>query len=273
MTHTPTAGAAPDSGTTPAHRPRTARAVAVAAVVLTGLPIVVPWLYERPLLLALYVLLLAALTAGAFLTRSPAATRVVLTADLVLGITLVTGLGTWPAPLGLAAVVVLAGGRLPLFREGRAWLRTGVVNRQVVWLTVATVVVSGTALATWAWLTDPSGGAYLTSLRQQPLLLGLLGILAFSLINSFCEEAVFRGVFQTELTTLMGAFPALITQAVSFGLLHITGFPSGAAGAVLAGIYGLMLGLVRERSRGMAAPYVAHVCADMTIGLLVLTAL
>ncbi|MEU6298728.1 CPBP family intramembrane glutamic endopeptidase [Streptomyces erythrochromogenes] len=273
MTHTPTAGTAPDSQASAADASRTAAVLAVTAVILTGLPIVIPWLYRHPLPLVLYVLLLAAVTAGVLLTGSRPATRVVLTADLVLGITLVTGLAAWPAPLGIAVLVFLVSGRLPLFRQGREWLRLGVINRQVVWLTVATVAVSGTALTTWAWLTDPSGGTYLTSLQKQPLLVGLLGILAFSLVNSFCEEAVFRGIFQTELTPLIGALPAITVQAVSFGLLHITGFPSGVVGALLAGVYGLLLGFVRERSQGMAAPYVAHVCADMTIGLLVLTAL
>ncbi|MFF3735517.1 CPBP family intramembrane glutamic endopeptidase [Streptomyces sp. NPDC002476] len=273
MTRTTTTGTAPGYASGPADGSRTAAVAAVIAVVLTGLPIVVPWLRSHPLPLVLYVSVLAAVTAVALRTGSPRAARVVLTSDLVLGITLVTGLGTWPAPLGVAALVVLASGLLPRFHQEREWLRPGVFNREVLWLTLATVVVSGAALTVWAWLTDPSGGPYLTSLQQKPLLVGLLGILAFSLINSFCEEAVFRGVFQTELTPLIGALPAVAVQAVSFGLLHITGFPSGAAGALLAGVYGLLLGLVRRRSEGMAAPYVAHVCADMTIGLLVLTVL
>ncbi|MFD9478341.1 MULTISPECIES: CPBP family intramembrane glutamic endopeptidase [Streptomyces] len=270
MTRT-TAGAAPNYGPPAARRSRRNAAVAVTAVVLTGLPVIVPWLRDHPAALVSYVLLLAAVTTAALRTGSTAVARIVLTADLVLGITLATGLGTWPAPLGLAVLVVLLSGRLPAFRPEQGRLRLGVFNQHVFWLTLATVVVSAAALTGWAWLADPSGGTYLTSLQQRPLVLGLLGILAFSLINSFCEEAVFRGVFQTELTPLIGALPAIAVQAFAFGLLHITGFPAGAAGVLLALVYGLFLGVVRERSQGMGAPYVAHVCADMTIGLLVLT--
>jgi membrane protease YdiL (CAAX protease family) len=37
------------------------------------------------------------------------------------------------------------------------------------------------------------------------------------------------------------------------------------SGAALAGLYGLLLGLLRQRSGGLAAPTFAHVFADATI--------
>ncbi len=57
-------------------------------------------------------------------------------------------------------------------------------------------------------------------------------------------------------------------QAVAFGVAHLTGFPSGRAGALMAGGWGLLLGVLRVTSRGMAAPYAAHVAADATIAVL-----
>ena len=43
-------------------------------------------------------------------------------------------------------------------------------------------------------------------------------------------------------------------------------------GVVLASIYGLMLGMLRNWSNGLAAPVIAHICADATIFVLVLSA-
>ncbi|MCP5113866.1 MAG: CPBP family intramembrane metalloprotease, partial [bacterium] len=51
------------------------------------------------------------------------------------------------------------------------------------------------------------------------------------------------------------------------------GFPRGGIGVGLATVYGLILGLVWNRSRGMLAPWVAHVLADSTIvGILLFVA-
>ena len=36
----------------------------------------------------------------------------------------------------------------------------------------------------------------------------------------------------------------------------------------MSGGWGLLLGVLRARSGGMVAPYVAHVCADATIAVL-----
>ncbi|MFJ8860522.1 lysostaphin resistance A-like protein [Streptomyces sp. NPDC102451] len=236
---------------------------------LASLPTVALWVRERPLPLVLYVLVLLGVTGAAVRTRSAPTLRTVLVADLVLVLVLVSGVGIWPAPLGLAVLIAwLVWRRIPLLRSSPVWLRRGKLTRDLPWLVAATAVVSALALTVWALVADPAAGRYLESLQSRPVLLVLLGITAFSLVNAACEEAVYRGVFQTELTAVMGTVPALAVQAIGFGLLHIQGFPSGAAGVVLAGIYGVFLGIIRMRSEGMLAPYVAHVCADVTIGAL-----
>lgn len=51
-----------------------------------------------------------------------------------------------------------------------------------------------------------------------------------------------------------------------FGFIHYAGgFPNGTTGTALAAIYGLMLGAIRIRPRGMLAPVVTHFFADLTI--------
>jgi membrane protease YdiL (CAAX protease family) len=62
-----------------------------------------------------------------------------------------------------------------------------------------------------------------------------------------------------------GALPAMFIQGVAFGIVHANGFPRGVVGVVLASVYGVSLGLLRLRSGGLLAPFVAHVIADATI--------
>lgn len=58
--------------------------------------------------------------------------------------------------------------------------------------------------------------------------------------------------------TLHSPRAALLLQAAVFGLIHVRGFPSGASGMVLAGIIGLGFGILRQRTRGILAPWLAH---------------
>ncbi len=66
-------------------------------------------------------------------------------------------------------------------------------------------------------------------------------------------------------TPQLGIAGAVLAQAVAFGVIHAQGFPRGVVGMVMASIYGLMLGVLRLRARGLAAPVLAHICADATI--------
>ena len=56
-------------------------------------------------------------------------------------------------------------------------------------------------------------------------------------------------------------------QAGAFAAVHFgVGFPNGLFGYAMVLVYGLALGLLRHRTKGMLAPYLAHVIADLTIG-------
>ena len=59
-----------------------------------------------------------------------------------------------------------------------------------------------------------------------------------------------------------------MTHAVLFGAAHWAGFPSGWVGMGMAAGWGLALGVIRIRSRGILIPYLVHVSANAVIGVL-----
>jgi membrane protease YdiL (CAAX protease family) len=63
----------------------------------------------------------------------------------------------------------------------------------------------------------------------------------------------------------------LVLQAVAFAALHFrAGFPRGMAGVGLTFAYGLVLGELRRRAGGLAAPFITHVLTDLVIVTIVL---
>jgi uncharacterized protein len=63
---------------------------------------------------------------------------------------------------------------------------------------------------------------------------------------------------------------AIAVQAFTFGMAHLYGFPRGIIGVLLAGTWGILLGMLRIRLRGLLAPFLAHVMADLTIAFLMI---
>jgi hypothetical protein len=59
-----------------------------------------------------------------------------------------------------------------------------------------------------------------------------------------------------------------VSKLVIFAVHYATGFPNGIIGYLMVLVYGTMLGYLRMRTKGILAPYVAHVIADATIAML-----
>lgn len=91
-----------------------------------------------------------------------------------------------------------------------------------------------------------------------------MGVL-FSVFNALFEEIIFRGVLFDSVESQWGVWVAVIATAFLFGYGHMRGYPPGALGAVLAGVYGLCLGWLRVFSGGLGLPVIAHIAADATI--------
>ena len=217
---------------------------------------------------------LFALTVTAIVRRSPAIVRTMLAVDLVFLIFQLGGLLAWSPALTTVLVCIvpvaalLTAGRVARLRPTAPWLRVGRVTPALLGLAVATVAGSVVALTAWALTAKPQTPAYLADLKTLPVWVAVLGVLGFSLVNPIWEEALYRGVLLTELAAAVGAWPAIVMQAIVFGLAHLHGFPSGPVGVLMAGGWGLVLGIIRVRSGGIGLSYATHVCANAAIGIL-----
>jgi uncharacterized protein len=178
----------------------------------------------------------------------------------------VRGLQHWPwyllAPLSAYLLVVFA--VAPLRRTVR-WNRCGRLRGAVLAATGAIIVTSTSVLLLYEAFFRPDVGSLAD---QLPLCLPVPVIMAgalFAALNALLEEVIFRGILLDGLTSAVGGTWAVLVQALAFGVGHAHGYPPGTLGIVLAATYGLMLGVLRLRAGGLAAPWIAHVFADAAI--------
>lgn len=88
----------------------------------------------------------------------------------------------------------------------------------------------------------------------------------FAVSAGFCEEVVFRGYLQTQLTAwCRSAAVAIALQAALFGVAH---GEQGLVAVARVGAYGLLFGALARWRRSLVPGIVAHVWTDLASGLL-----
>jgi hypothetical protein len=181
------------------------------------------------------------------------------------------GVGTisnlWPLPTALALGIVLILGKLaPFTRQSFGWIKRGDWGRQQIAITIVVAAISGISLISWYVIVKPDISDIAGRIiHAHPVALIFTGLL-FSISNAVCEEFVWRGmVLDAVERAFSSSVVAVLVQALSFGMAHLNGFPRGASGIVLASIYGCIMGCVRQNSKGLLAPIVAHAFADAVI--------
>jgi len=174
---------------------------------------------------------------------------------------------SWPASFIVSIVVYLTLMFLSKrFKEEVNWLRSGTINKTSLCLMIPVILISSAALILWVFLFKPD----LSDLNNMVPKSSIPGIiftgLVFSVFNSIWEEIILKGILWNALENIISNSLIInIFQAVLFGIMHLNGFPRGITGAVLAGIYGLLIGFIRKQSNGLLAPIVTHFFADATI--------
>ncbi|MCP3964801.1 MAG: CPBP family intramembrane metalloprotease [Lentisphaerae bacterium] len=132
------------------------------------------------------------------------------------------------------------------------------------------IILSAVGLILWGWVNEFPEEVIepLSSVSSySKLLVMLLGLPVFAFFNAVFEEVVFRGVMQTALIKFFGnRYWAIILQASAFGFAHYAvGFPNGFIGVLMTFIYGLAIGVVKERTNGILWPILVHTLADFVI--------
>jgi membrane protease YdiL (CAAX protease family) len=94
-----------------------------------------------------------------------------------------------------------------------------------------------------------------------------LQLLVWAILNAICEEVASRGLWMQEfiLRGRLSSLHANVLQAISFGLWHFHGIPSGWTGVGLTFVYGLVMGFLTQHGGGLLLPIVAHSIADYFI--------
>ena len=163
---------------------------------------------------------------------------------------------------------------IPTLRRSVTWLYIGQFGRNVSLIVLLTIILSSIALVIWYFAAQPDLRNHLVLIPEVPLWVFPLLALGFALTNAAMEEIIFRGIMMEALDNAIGAgHLSNVIQAFSFGAVHYqSGFPNGLCGFVMVFVYGLMLGMLRRQSRGLLAPWMTHVMADITI-FMILTAI
>jgi CAAX protease family protein len=158
--------------------------------------------------------------------------------------------------------------RVAWLRRASAWARRGALDAAILGLVAAIVIVSALAVVAWYVIVQPDlGDLVRTFVPNQALWVLAPSTIVLAMVNAAIEEAAYRGVLLSALDATLGpGLAPLVLQAIAFGALHLYGgFPRGASGAVLAFVYGLLLGALRGKAGGLLAPWIAHVLTDLVI--------
>ena len=177
----------------------------------------------------------------------------------------------WPGTLILALIFYFLSfskiRKAGLFR----WWAKGEASKQVLGFSVLFVLSASIALSLWFYLLKPDISDIKDNFPKGEVPVLIAAGIGFAILNAIAEEFLFRGIlFESLLAAKCSVLWALIFQALSFGILHLHGFPRGWVGVGLAGIYGLMTGLIRILSKGIYYPVLVHIFADITIAAIVL---
>jgi membrane protease YdiL (CAAX protease family) len=173
-----------------------------------------------------------------------------------------------PAVWRLAeAILVLAilGGLAMLLRSSARDLALRWPARWVVrWAVVGAVVLGPIGLVLGALLARPFFGTFSVELGD---LRFLAPALVFAIANGVMEEVAYRGALMHWAGRVIGVWPAVVVQAVVFGLAH-GGSDVGGSPLVLMtilGAGGFVAGLIAIRTKSLLVPIAWHVALDLPL--------
>ena len=148
-------------------------------------------------------------------------------------------------------------------------LKVGIISKNIpISLIFAIISVAGLSV----WFISQGNNPYAEKIPEATTVLLILMGIGFAAINAVYEEGIFRSILFSYFSKEVGFIPALFLQAFWFSFMHYqTGFPSGSIGILMTFIFGIMMGYLVHRTRGILIPVIIHFVADISIFLLVLS--
>jgi membrane protease YdiL (CAAX protease family) len=174
---------------------------------------------------------------------SPVATWRALEALVVLG-----------ALAGLAFILRAAPASLSLRWPARRWVR---------WAVVGFLVSGPVALLAGPYLARPFFG----DVGYELVAAALVPALVFAAANGVMEEVIYRGALLGWSAKVMGLGPAVVGQAVVFGVAHSGSDVIGLQLPLMLalGVGGLLAGVIAVRTRSLLIPMAVHIGLDVPI--------
>ena len=168
------------------------------------------------------------------------------------------------APLAIYGLLVLW---LPALHPGRRGFTMGRIEKGPLLITVVGTVLSVTGLVVWYITGDVDFSGFTDAFSDRATFVVILGGLLFSVVNIPVSETVFRGVMWQGIEECVhSALPVVVIQGLLYGASHYWGaVPNGWEGAILSGVYGLILGFIRFSSRGIPPTGRESICGNMCV--------
>lgn len=174
---------------------------------------------------------------------SPVATWRALEALVVLG-----------ALAGIALILRATPGSLSLRLPAQCWVR---------WAVLGFLASGPVALLVGPYLARPFFG----EVGYELVAGALVPALVFAVANGVMEEAIYRGALLGWSAKVMGLGPAVVGQAIVFGVAHSGSDVIGLQLPLMLalGVGGLLAGVIAVRTRSLLIPMAVHVGLDIPI--------
>jgi hypothetical protein len=149
------------------------------------------------------------------------------------------------------------------------FIKIGDIRTTKTWIAILLLsIISAIALIIWGlWSNNIGLGKVTIEIYKSynVLIIFLIGPTVV-IFNAVAEEIIFRGIIQTELNNIFNKYLSNIFQASLFASAHVGGgFPNGKIGYAMTFTYAILLGCMRNRTKGLLAPIITHIVADSTI--------
>ena len=170
---------------------------------------------------------------------------------------------TWRAIEAVVVLVALAGLTMILGATAGSLSVRWPARRWVPWALVGFLVMGPLALVVGPYLARPFFG----DVGYAFVAAALVPALVFAAANGVMEELVYRGALLGWSARVMGQGPALVGQAIVFGVAHSGSDVLGLQLPLMValGVGGLLAGVITVRTRSLLIPVAVHIGLDIPI--------